>query len=39
MDSKKFAYEPIAGFDNVVRIPLEDIDDTNIVFHVLQDSF
>lgn len=39
MDSKKFAYEPIAGFDNVVRIPLEDIDDTHIVFQVLQDSF
>ena len=39
MDSKKNAYEPIAGFDNVVRIPLEDIDDTHIVFQVLQDSF
>lgn len=39
MDSKKIAYEPIAGFDNVVRIPLEDIDDTHIVFQVLQDSF
>ncbi len=39
MDSKKIAYEPIAGFDNVVRIPLEDIDDTHIVFQVLHDSF
>ena len=39
MDSKKIAYEPIAGFDNVVRIPLEDINDTHIVFQVLQDSF
>ncbi len=39
MDSKKIAYEPIAGFDNVVRILLEDIDDTHIVFQVLQDSF
>ena len=39
MDSKNVAYEPIAGFDNVVRIPLEDIDDTHIVFQVLQDSF
>jgi len=39
MDSQKIAYEPIAGFDNVVRIPLEDIDDTHIVFQVLQDSF
>ncbi len=39
MDSKKIAYEPIAGFDNVVRIPLEGVDDTRIVFQVLQDSF
>lgn len=39
MDTKKIAYEPIAGFDNVVRIPLEDIDDTHIVFQILQDSF
>ncbi|MEE9165053.1 MAG: hypothetical protein V3U15_02200, partial [Nitrospinota bacterium] len=39
MDSQKVAYEPIAGFDNVVRIPLEGIDDTRIVFQVLQDSF
>lgn len=39
MDSKNVAYEPIAEFDNVVRIPLEDIDDAHIVFQVLQDSF
>ena len=39
MDSEKVAYEPIAGFDNVVRIPLAGIDDTRIVFQVLQDSF
>jgi len=39
MDAKKVAYEPIVGFDNVVRIPLEDIDDAHIVFQILQDSF
>ncbi len=39
MDSKKIAYEPITGFENVVRIPLEDIDDTHIVLQILQDSF
>jgi len=39
MDSQKVAYESISGFDNVVRIPLGDIDDTHIVFQVLQDSF
>jgi len=38
MGSQKVAYEPIAGFDSVVRIPLEGIDDTRIVFQLLQDN-
>lgn len=39
MNSENVAYEPVPGFENVVRIPLEDIDDTRIVYQILQDSF
>ena len=39
MDSAKIAYERIEGHENVVRIPLANINDADFVFGVLQDTF
>lgn len=39
MNEPKIAYEMIEGYDDIVRIPLGNINDTNFVFNVLKDTF
>ncbi len=39
MDSVKIAFEPVEGLDDVVRIPLGNIKDTQFILEVLQDTF
>lgn len=39
MNDLKIAYEIVEGYDDVVRIPLGNIDDASFVFDVLKDTF
>lgn len=39
MNEPKIAYEIIEGYNDIIRIPLGNIDDTNFIFSVLKDTF
>ena len=39
MDEPKIAYEKIEGYEDVIRIPLGNINDTQFVYDVLKDTF